>query len=53
MPVFLPEMLEKGLIQPSRLRLMEKGTLQQRVEEALGLFRKNQVSGEKLVIKIT
>lgn len=52
MPVILPELLEKGLIQPTRLRLMDQGSLQQRVEQALELFRNNKVSGEKLVIKI-
>ncbi|KAF5352562.1 hypothetical protein D9756_006066 [Leucocoprinus leucothites] len=52
MPQILPELLEKGLIEPTRLRLMDQGTLQQRVEQALDLFRDNKVSGEKLVIKI-
>ncbi|KAF9447809.1 GroES-like protein [Macrolepiota fuliginosa MF-IS2] len=52
MPVILPELLEKDLIQPTRLRLFDQGSLQQRVEQALDLFRSNKVSGEKLVIKI-
>ncbi|KAJ3563575.1 hypothetical protein NP233_g8851 [Leucocoprinus birnbaumii] len=52
MPEILPELLEKELIKPTRLRLMDNGTLENRVEQALDLFRNNKVSGEKLVIKI-
>ncbi|KXN88146.1 hypothetical protein AN958_07605 [Leucoagaricus sp. SymC.cos] len=52
MPVILPELLEKELIQPTCFRLTDQGNLQQRVEQALDLFRNSKVSGEKLVIKI-
>lgn len=52
LPVILPDLLERGLITPTRLRLMDQGTLQQRVEQALDLFRTNKVSGEKLVVRI-
>jgi len=52
LPVILPDLLQKGLIQPTRFRVMDQGGLQERVEEALDLFRHNKVSGEKLVIKI-
>ncbi len=52
MPVVLPDLLQKGLVQPTRFRVVDQGSLQQRVEQALDLFRNNKVSGEKLVIKI-
>lgn len=52
MPVVLPDLLQKGLVQPTRFRVMDQGSLQERVEQALDLFRNNKVSGEKLVIKI-
>lgn len=52
MPVILPDLLQRDLIQPTRFRVLDQGSLQERVEEALNLFRANSVSGEKLVIKI-
>ena len=48
LPVILPTLVEKGLIQPNRVKLMDSGTLKERVEMGLDLLRSNKVSGEKL-----
>ncbi|KAK0481388.1 chaperonin 10-like protein [Armillaria novae-zelandiae] len=52
MPRILPELLEKGIIQPNRIHLLDKGTFKERVAVGLDLLRHNKVSGEKLVVKI-
>ena len=52
MPKILPELLQKGLIQPNRVKLLDQGTLKERVEIGLDLLRNNKVSGEKVVVKI-
>lgn len=52
MPVILPELLEKGLIEPTRYRTMDQGSLQQRAERALELLRNNKISGEKVIVKM-
>lgn len=52
MPNVLPELLEAGLIKPSRVRLFDKGPVLDRVKEGLDLLRNNKVSGEKVVVKI-
>lgn len=52
MPKILPSLLERGLIEPNRIRLLEQGSLTERVVTGLELLRSNQVSGEKVVVKI-
>jgi len=52
MPRIVPELLKKGLIQPNRVRLLEKGSLKDRAAEALDLLRNNKISGEKVVVKV-
>ncbi|KAK0500854.1 chaperonin 10-like protein [Armillaria luteobubalina] len=52
MPKILPKLLEKGLIQPNRVQLLDQGTFKERVVAGLDLLRHNKVSGEKLVVKI-
>ena len=52
MPKVLPELLEKGLLQPNKVRLLKSGTLQERVEEGLDLLRNNKISGEKVVVEV-
>ncbi|KAH8824120.1 chaperonin 10-like protein [Flagelloscypha sp. PMI_526] len=51
MPKILPELLEKGLLLPNRVKLIDEGTWLERANFALDLFRHNQVSGEKVVVK--
>ena len=52
MPKVLSELLEKGLLQPNKVRLLKSGTLQERVEEGLDLLRNNKISGEKVVVEV-
>ncbi|KAK0466201.1 chaperonin 10-like protein [Desarmillaria tabescens] len=52
MPKILPELLEKGIIQPNRVHLLDEGSFKDRVAVGLDLLRHNKVSGEKLVVKI-
>ncbi|KAG7452024.1 GroES-like protein [Guyanagaster necrorhizus] len=52
MPKILPDLLEKGIIQPNRVHLLDQGTFKERVAVGLELLRHNKVSGEKLVVKI-
>ncbi|THH10406.1 hypothetical protein EW145_g1353 [Phellinidium pouzarii] len=50
MQKILPKLLEDGLIRPNPVRLMNEGTLKERVEKGLDLLRKNKISGEKVVV---
>ncbi len=52
MPKILPSLLEKGIIQPNRVKLLAEGSLKDRVAVGLDLLRNNKVSGEKVVVKI-
>ncbi|KAH9486431.1 Trans-enoyl reductase himH [Psilocybe cubensis] len=52
MPKILPSLLQSGSIKPSRVRLLDQGSLKERVEEGLELLRNNKISGEKVVVKI-
>ncbi|KAK0466197.1 chaperonin 10-like protein, partial [Desarmillaria tabescens] len=52
MPKILPELLEKGIIQPNRVHLLDQGSFKDRVAVGLELLRHNKVSGEKVVVKI-
>jgi hypothetical protein len=52
MPKILPQLLQDGYIKPNRVRLYEQGSLQDRVAAGLQVLRTNQVSGEKVVIRV-
>ncbi|KAJ6591338.1 chaperonin 10-like protein [Mycena sp. CBHHK59/15] len=52
MPTILPQLLAAGLVQPNRVRLLDQGTLLERVAEGLDLLRNNKVSGEKIIVKV-
>jgi len=52
MPKILPELLQKRLVQPNKVRLIRDGTLKERVLEGLDLLRNNKISGEKVVVQI-
>ncbi|KAJ3856764.1 chaperonin 10-like protein [Lentinula lateritia] len=50
----LPTLLEKKIVQPTKIRLLDEsyGSLKDRVEVGLDLLRNNKVSGEKVIVKI-
>jgi hypothetical protein len=54
MPKILPELLEAGIVKPNKVRLIDEsfGSLKDRVGTGLDLLRNNQVSGEKVVVKV-
>ncbi|KAJ7250495.1 GroES-like protein [Mycena haematopus] len=52
MSKILPQLLSSGFIQPNRVRLLDKGTLKERVATGLDLLRNNKVSGEKVIVKV-
>lgn len=52
MPTILPRLLNVGL-QPNRIRLVDQGDPLTRFKDAFELLRQNQLSGEKLAVKIS
>ncbi|CAA7268084.1 unnamed protein product [Cyclocybe aegerita] len=52
MPKILPRLLDSGYIKPTQVRLLEKGSFKERVGTGLDLLRNNQISGEKVVVKV-
>ncbi|GJE93281.1 zinc-binding alcohol dehydrogenase family protein [Phanerochaete sordida] len=52
MPVILPRLLAEGKLRANPVRLLEEGTLLERVKTGLDLLRNNKISGEKLVVKL-
>lgn len=52
-PEVVPFLLESGLVRPNRHRVVEGESLLDRVENALTLTRRQAVSGERLVVKVS
>jgi hypothetical protein len=54
MPKILPALLQTGAIQPNRVRLIDEsfGSLKERVVVGMDLLRNNQVSREKVIVKV-
>jgi len=52
MPEILAQLLTDGLIQPSRIRMFDQGTLLERTLAALELMGSGKVSGEKVVVRV-
>lgn len=52
MPRILPSLLKSGLIQPSRVHLLDEGSFKERVSVGLDLLRNNRISGKKIVVKV-
>ena len=52
MPNIVPHLLKEGLAKPNPVRLMNQGTMKERVEMGLDLLRNNKVSGEKVVVEV-
>ncbi|KAK3335639.1 chaperonin 10-like protein [Cercophora scortea] len=48
----VPTLLEQGVIQPNKLRVVEGKTLLERAQNALNLLRERAPSGEKLVWRV-
>lgn len=52
MPKILPGLLASGIVQPNRVRLLDQGSLKERVAIGLDLLRNNKLSGEKIFVKV-
>ncbi|KAG1747543.1 hypothetical protein EDB19DRAFT_1893882 [Suillus lakei] len=52
MQKILPRLLEEDIIQPNRIRLFDRRSLQDRYQEALSVVRNGQVDGEKVIVKV-
>ncbi|KDQ09136.1 hypothetical protein BOTBODRAFT_138161 [Botryobasidium botryosum FD-172 SS1] len=52
MPEILPGLLASGDLKPNRVRLFDTGSFEERVKAGLDVLRNNQVSGEKVVVKV-
>jgi len=48
----MPEMLERGLIEPNSKQIVEGPTMLDRATQALALLRSGTVSGERLVWRV-
>ncbi|KAK4240651.1 chaperonin 10-like protein [Achaetomium macrosporum] len=51
-PEIVPALLEQGVVQPNKHRVVEGNTVLERAENALKLLRNQAVSGERLVWRI-
>ncbi|EIN13304.1 GroES-like protein [Punctularia strigosozonata HHB-11173 SS5] len=51
-PELLPALLEKGLIKPNKIRVVEGSTPLERLQNAIDSLANGAVSGEKLVVRI-
>jgi threonine dehydrogenase-like Zn-dependent dehydrogenase len=51
-PEIVPALLEQGVVQPNRPRIVEGSTLLERAQNALDLLRDRAPSGEKLVWRV-
>ncbi|KAJ7509826.1 chaperonin 10-like protein [Mycena galericulata] len=52
MPKILPELLAAGIIQPNRVRLLDQGTLKERVAVGLDLLRITRSAGRKSWLRL-
>jgi hypothetical protein len=49
----MPTFLEQGIVKPNRYRLIEGETLVERAQAAIDALRRKEVSGERLVWKVS
>ncbi|KAH8648792.1 chaperonin 10-like protein [Tricladium varicosporioides] len=49
----IPEMLEKGIVKPNAYRIVEGDTLLERAQGAMDALRRKEVSGERLVWRVS
>lgn len=49
----MPALLETGIVQPNRQRIVEGASMLERAQKALDLMRERAPSGERLVWRVT
>ncbi len=52
-PEIVPALLEQGVVEPNKIRVVEGKTLLERAQHALDLLRDQAVSGERLVWRVS
>lgn len=52
-PTIMPQMLEMGCVKPNRQKIVEGNTLLDRAQRAMDMLRRKEVSGERLVWKVS
>ena len=52
-PTVMPRMLEMGCVRPNRQKIVEGETLLERAQRAMDMLRRKEVSGERLVWKVS
>lgn len=52
-PVIMPAMLSNGTVEPNKTKIIEGKTLLERAQKALDMLRRKDVSGERLVWRIS
>lgn len=49
----MPALVEKGIIKPNKQKIVEGKTLLERAQNALNALRRKEVSGERLVWRVS
>ena len=49
----MPKLLAEGIVKPNKQRIVEGQTLLERAEGAMTLLRRKEVSGERLVWRVS
>ena len=52
-PEIMPTLLAHGIVRTNKYRLIEGATLLERAQAALDILRRKEVSGERLVWKVS
>ena len=52
-PEIMPFLVEKGVIKPNKQKIVEGKTLLERAQNALDALRRKEVSGERLVWRVS
>ena len=48
----MPTLVQRGVIVPNRQKIVQAPMLLERAEKALGILRRKEVSGERVVFKV-
>jgi hypothetical protein len=49
----IPTLLAEGVIKPNRIKIVEGNTLLERAQSAMDTLRRKEVSGERLVWRVS
>ena len=49
----MPTVISEGIVKPNKAKIVEGKTLLERAQKAIDMLRRKEVSGERLVWKVT